>query len=309
MNTLVPATQNYSELSANNLFIAPALPALPFSLDNCINYGANVFAENKISDVTKTYKVTGLGGVDGGINAGTLQIDSIPTSVTGTVTLQFLLSLLINPTNIPKFRVIAEIKSGVTVIDSSNVQYDSSDYLTDNIVSATLTGTGVLTFKILFEDLMVGETLTAFLTVPQIANLPFVTTFANMSRVKDVYAIDTTLDFDASTIEIGLQTDNTQDCVLFDAGNIKGSYTVGNVVFQIGASTIMTPLAINTVSTIAFDFNKQDGTMTISADDVVLLSSSVAFTLTSIGKMFIGCDSAGNNQFNGLLNTFKILRG
>ena len=139
----------------------------------------------------------------------------------------------------------------------------------------------------------------------------FVTSFTPSTRVADVYSLDTDqfeVDSALTTFEINVATESNQPGFLFDMGTISAEYDGTDLIFDVDGTSILFTVSLKAFKQFAFMWDTEADLLSISIDDVPVVTGGSGFTVPTPGKLFIGSDDTGSNQINGQLNSFRILR-
>jgi len=217
------------------------------------------------------------------------------------------------PLNVETFKLIVTREDPVgTVVETATVIANVSDYLNQiRLINAGVVGGGgVLNAKVEFEGLNNGDVFDVFVTLPQVTDLPFVTSSISSSiRPADVWSIDSAIDFRASTIEVSLEAGNNEDCYIFDLGTIRGYYSSGDLVFEVNGTLVSYTVDLTSASIIAFIFDTVADELRIDVNGSTVVTGGAGFVIDeNISHLFIGCGKDGLNQLNGQFNRIRIFR-
>jgi hypothetical protein len=302
----------FSEVGAANL--------LPLGSDNnpdllnlfSFNYPGSALSFKLVSPFgVQSLRASSLGGVSGNIMGSRDLVLSLVSPVVAGTTIQFFFGFLSLPTP-TSFQFVTELlDSGGLVVGSDVQTLNCLDFLNGvSLLTSTPVGVGgvSLTSRIEIDGLYAQDTFDMDILLPQVTALAFASSYTPNVRTADVYSRDVILDYNLTTIEIGLVVGSNAPCVLFDCGTVSASYNGTDLIFNVNGTTISYTCSLMAFFDFSFTFDVDDNIMSIAIADVPVATGGAGFTISSNGKMFIGCDASGTNQINGQLNTFKVLR-
>jgi len=259
----------------------------------------------------QSLRASSLGGISGNIMGSRDLVISLVSPVVGGTTIQFFFGFLNLPTPVT-FQFITELLDGGGMVVGSDVQtLNCVDFLNGvSLLTSTPTGVGgvSLTSRIEIDGLYAQDTFDMDILLPQVTALPTASSYTPNVRAADIFSRDVVLDYNLTTIEIGLVVGSNAPCVLFDCGTVSANYDGTSLNFNVNGTTISYVCSLMAFFDFSFTFDVDDNIMTIAIADVPVATGGAGFTISSNGKMFIGCDASGANQINGQLNTFKVLR-
>lgn len=211
------------------------------------------------------------------------------------------------------FRIVCEaLDNSNNIVETTSETYDIKDFIKNlSLVSLTPNYNSLATklnFKLEVDQVYSGDTFAIDIILPQVTSLRQPTTYTENTRYADIYSRDVVLNYTHSTFEMNLKVSENSDCVLFDCGTVKAYYESGVLLFDVNATEISFTVSLKDHENYSFVFDTQENQMIILVDDVPV-ATGINFAINSNSKLYLGCDSLGENQINGVINRFKILKG
>jgi hypothetical protein len=259
----------------------------------------------------QSLRASSLGGISGNQMGSRDLVINLVSPVVGGKTIQFFFGFVSLPTP-TSFQFITELLDGGGLVVGSDVQtLNCLDFLNGvSLLTSTPVGVGgvSLTSRIEIDGLYAQDSFDMDILLPQVSALPVASSYTPNVRAPDVYSHDLTLDYNLTTVEIGVVVGSNAPCVLFDCGTVSARYDGTTLIFTVNGTSISYVVSLMAYFDYSFTFDVDDNVMTIAIADVPVATGGAGFTISSNGKMSIGCDASGANQINGILNTFKVLR-